>query len=72
MSYTYNNGTITQNGREPNLYGLSGSVTTADFTVITGNLPQVVVKYGDDTTILTQTITYDAGGNLASITKDYA
>jgi hypothetical protein len=45
---------------------------TKAFTYLNGNLTQVVVKYGDDTTILTQTIAYDGDGNVSSITKDYA
>jgi hypothetical protein len=44
---------------------------TKTFTYTNGNLTQVVVKYGDNTTILTQTIAYDGDGNVSSITKDY-
>ena len=45
---------------------------TKAFTYTNGNLTQVVVKYGNDTVMLTKTLTYDGDGNLASITKDYA
>ena len=42
------------------------------FTYTNGNLTSVVEKDGSDATTLTKTLTYDAEGNLASITKDYA
>jgi len=67
---TYTNGVLTGQS----MYTTNGGdlLETKTFTYTNGNLTQVVVKYGDDTTILTQTIAYDGDGNLSSITKDYA
>ena len=67
---TYTNGVLTGQSR----YTSDGGdlLETKTFTYTNGNLTQVVVKYGDDTTILTQTIAYDVDGNVSSITKDYA
>jgi hypothetical protein len=67
---TYTNGVLTGQSK----YTTSGGdlLETKTFTYTNGNLTQVVVKYGDDTTILTQTIAYDGDGNVSSITKDYA
>ena len=47
-------------------------VSSKAFTYTSGNLTSVVEKDGSDVTTLTKTLTYDAEGNLASITKDYA
>jgi YD repeat-containing protein len=52
--------------------GKGTKVGSKAFTYTSGNLTSVVEKDGSDTTTLTKTLTYDAGGNLASITKDYA
>lgn len=67
---TYTNGVLTGQSK----YTSNGGdlLETKTFTYTNGNLTQVVVKYGDDTTILTQTIAYDGDGNVSSITKDYA
>ena len=67
---TYTNGVLTGQSK----YTSNGGdlLETKTFTYTNGNLTQVVVKYGDDTTILTQTIEYDGDGNVSSITKDYA
>jgi len=67
---TYTNGVLTGQSK----YTSNGGdlLETKAFTYTNGNLTQVVVKYGDDTTILTQTIAYDGDGNVSSITKDYA
>jgi len=67
---TYTNGVLTGQSK----YTSNGGdlLETKAFTYTNGNLTQVVVKYGDNTTILTQTIAYDADGNVSSITKDYA
>jgi hypothetical protein len=67
---TYTNGVLTGQSK----YTSNGGdlLETKTFTYTSGNLTQVVVKYGDDTTILTQTIAYDGDGNVSSITKDYA
>jgi hypothetical protein len=67
---TYTNGVLTGQSK----YASNGGdlLETKTFTYTNGNLTQVVVKYGDDTTILTQTIAYDGDGNVSSITKDYA
>jgi hypothetical protein len=67
---TYTNGVLTGQSK----YTSDGGdlLETKTFTYTNGNLTQVVVKYGDDTTILTQTIAYDGDGNVSSITKDYA
>lgn len=67
---TYTNGVLTSQSK----YTSDGGdlLETKTFTYTNGNLTQVVVKYGDDTTILTQTIAYDGDGNVSSITKDYA
>jgi hypothetical protein len=67
---TYTNGVLTGQSK----YTSNGGdlLETKTFTYTNGNLTQVVVKYGDDTTILTQTIAYDVDGNVSSITKDYA
>jgi hypothetical protein len=67
---TYTNGVLTGQSK----YTSNGGdlLETKTFTYTNGNLTQVVVKYGDNTTILTQTIAYDADGNVSSITKDYA
>jgi len=67
---TYTNGVLTGQSK----YTENGGdlLETKTFTYTNGNLTQVVVKYGDDTTILTQTIAYDGDGNVSSITKDYA
>lgn len=67
---TYTNGVLTGQSK----YTTNGGdlLETKTFTYTNGNLTQVVVKYGDDSTILTQTIAYDGDGNLSSITKDYA
>jgi len=67
---TYTNGVLTGQSK----YTSDGGdlLETKTFTYTNGNLTQVVVKYGDNTTILTQTIAYDADGNVSSITKDYA
>ena len=67
---TYTNGVLT--GQSKYTSNSGDLLETKTFTYTNGNLTQVVVKYGDDTTILTQTIAYDGDGNLASITKDYA
>jgi len=47
-------------------------VSSKTFSYTSGNLTSVVEKDGSDTTTLTKTIAYDAEGNLASVTKDYA
>ena len=67
---TYTSGVLTGQSK----YTTNGGdlLETKTFTYTSGNLTQVVVKYGDDTTILTQTIAYDGDGNVSSITKDYA
>lgn len=68
---TYTNGVLTGQSK----YTSDGGdlLETKAFTYnASGNLTQVLVKYGDNTTILTQTIAYDGDGNLASITKEYA
>jgi hypothetical protein len=52
--------------------GKGAKVGSKTFTYTSGNLTSVVEKDGSDTTTLTKTIAYDGGGNLASITKDYA
>lgn len=52
--------------------GKETKVGSKAFTYTGGNLTSVVEKDGSDATILTKTLTYDAEGNLASITKDYA
>lgn len=67
---TYTNGVLTGQSK----YTSNGGdlLETKAFTYTNGNLTQVVVKYGDNTTILTQTIAYDGDGNVSSITKDYA
>ena len=52
--------------------GKGTKVGSKTFTYTSGNLTSVVEKDGSDTTTLTKTIAYDGGGNLASITKDYA
>lgn len=67
---TYTNGVLTEQSK----YTTSGGdlLETKTFTYTNGNLTQVVVKYGDDTTILTQTIAYDGDGNVSSISKNYA
>ena len=52
--------------------GKGTKVGTKAFTYTNGNLTSVVEKDGSDATTLTKTLTYDAEGNLASITKDYA
>jgi len=67
---TYSNGVLTSQSK----YTEDGGdlLETKTFTYTNGNLTQVVVKYGDNTTILTQTIAYDGDGNVSSITKDYA
>jgi hypothetical protein len=66
---TYTNGVLTGQSK----YTSNGGdlLETKTFTYTNGNLTQVVVKYGDNTTILTQTIAYDGDGNVSSITKDY-
>jgi hypothetical protein len=67
---TYTNGVLTGQSK----YDEDGGdlLETKTFTYTNGNLTQVVVKYGDDTVILTKTIAYDGDGNVSSITKDYA
>lgn len=67
---TYSSGVLTGQSK----YTSNGGdlLETKTFTYTDGNLTQVVVKYGDDSVMLTQTLAYDAEGNLASITKDYA
>lgn len=67
---TYTNGVLTSQSK----YDEDGGdlLETKTFTYTNGNLTQVVVKYGDDTVILTKTIAYDGDGNVSSITKDYA
>jgi hypothetical protein len=67
---TYSSGVLTSQSK----YTSNGGdlLETKTFTYTNGNLTQVVVKYGDNTTILTQTIAYDGDGNVSSITKDYA
>jgi hypothetical protein len=67
---TYTSGVLTGQSK----YTTNGGdlLETKAFTYTSGNLTQVVVKYGDDSTILTQTIAYDGDGNVSSITKDYA
>ena len=67
---TYTNGVLTGQSK----YTSNGGdlLETKTFTYTNGNLTQVVVKHGDNTTILTQTIAYDGDGNVSSITKDYA
>jgi YD repeat-containing protein len=52
--------------------GKGTKVSSKAFTYTDGNLTSVVEKDGSDVTTLTKTLTYDAEGNLASITKDYA
>ena len=52
--------------------GKGTKVSSKEFTYTNGNLTGVVEKDGSDVTTLTKTLTYDAEGNLASITKDYA
>ena len=47
-------------------------ISSKTFSYTSGNLTSVVEKDGSDTTTLTKTLTYDAEGNLASVTKDYA
>jgi len=67
---TYTSGVLTGQSK----YTSNGGdlLETKAFTYTSGNLTKVVVKYGDDSTILTQTIAYDGDGNVSSITKDYA
>lgn len=67
---TYSSGVLTGQSK----YTSNGGdlLETKAFTYTSGNLTKVVVKYGDDSTILTQTIAYDGDGNVSSITKDYA
>ena len=68
---TYTNGVLTGQSKYTSNNG--DLLETKAFTYnASGNLTQVVVKYGDNTTILTQTIAYDGDGNVSSITKDYA
>ena len=67
---TYTNGVLTGQSKYTSKGG--DLLETKTFTYTNGNLTQVVVKYGDNTTILTQTIAYDGDGNVSSITKDYA
>ena len=67
---TYTNGVLTSQSKYDEEDG--DLLETKTFTYTNGNLTQVVVKYGDDSTILTQTIAYDGDGNVSSITKDYA
>lgn len=50
----------------------STKLSSKVFSYTNGNLTGVVEKDGSDVTTLTKTLTYDAEGNLASITKDYA
>lgn len=52
--------------------GKGAKVGSKTFTYTSGNLTSVIEKDGSDTTTLTKTLTYDSGGNLESITKDYA
>lgn len=52
--------------------GKGTKVSSKAFTYTDGNLTSVEEKNGSDVTTLTKTLTYDAEGNLASITKDYA
>jgi len=52
--------------------GKGTKVGSKAFTYTGGNLTSVVEKDGSDATTLTKTLTYDSGGNLTSITKDYA
>ena len=47
-------------------------VSSKTFTYTSGNLTRVVEKDGSDITTLTKTLTYDSGGNLETVTKDYA
>ena len=42
MSWSYNNGVITQSGRDYDLSGLAGSITTDDFTLIESGTPSAV------------------------------
>ena len=67
---TYTNGILTSQSK----YTSNGGdlLETKTLTYTNGNLTQVVVKYGDDSVILTKTIGYDSSGNVTSITKDYA
>ena len=52
--------------------GKGTKVGSKTFSYTSGNLTSVIEKDGSDVTTLTKTLTYDAEGNLASITKDYA
>ena len=52
--------------------GKGTKVGSKAFSYTSGNLTSVIEKDGSDVTTLTKTLTYDAEGNLASITKDYA
>lgn len=67
---TYTNGVLTGQSKYDEENG--DLLETKTFTYTNGNLTQVLVKYGDNTTLLTQTIAYDGDGNVSSITKDYA
>jgi YD repeat-containing protein len=45
---------------------------TKHFVYNSGRLTQVIENDGSQNLVLTKTLTYDAAGNLGSITKDYA
>jgi hypothetical protein len=47
-------------------------ISTKHFTYNSGRLTQVIENDGSQNLVLTKTLTYDSGGNLESITKDYA
>ena len=47
-------------------------VSSKAFTYTDGALTQVVERDENNAVHLTKTITYDSGGNLKSVTKDYA
>lgn len=67
---TYSNGTLIGQSKYTSVTG--DLLETKEFSYTEGQLTEVLVKYGDGSTILTQTIAYDANGNVSSITKDYA
>jgi hypothetical protein len=67
---TYTNGVLTSLATWSN-NTKAVLVETKAFSYTNGNLTQIVVKDGNNATTLTKTLNY-SGGNLASITEDYA
>lgn len=68
---TFTNGLLTSLTTWTNS-GKATKVSSKAFTYTSGSLTSIVEKDGSDTTVLTKTLTYDADGNLESLTKDYA